>query len=113
MRSMAYLQSQENTFISNPLPDILQTSSIEDFYIINDKLYYVGNYSGYVSELGSSLSNSGGFLVGYDGNKFESHQSLGLPINYEGRHIDKINNNTLLIIGNNNDSYVLDLDEKL
>jgi len=36
----------------------------------------------------------------------------GLPINYEGRHIDKINNNTLLIVGNNNKAFRLNLDEK-
>ena len=35
-----------------------------------------------------------------------------LPINYEARHIDKVNKNTLLIIGNNNKAYRLDLIEK-
>ena len=113
MRSMVYLQNNENSFEPTPLPEQLQLSTIEDFYVLNDRIYYVGNFSGYVSELGSSLSNSGGLLLGYDGNNFESHQSLGLPINFEGRHIEKINNNTLLIIGNNNNSYILSLNEKL
>jgi hypothetical protein len=112
MRSMLYIQDQENKFISQPLPNQLQISSIEDFLVDDDKIYYVGNFSGYVSELGPSLSNSGGVLIGFDGYDFDDHKSLDLPINYEGRHIDKINNNTLLIIGNNNNAFRLYLDEK-
>ena len=112
MRSMLYIQDDENKFIPLPLPNELQISTIEDFYIDEDKIYYVGNFSGYVSELGPSLSNSGGILIGFDGYDFVDHKSLGLPINYEGRHIDKINNNTLLIIGNNNKAFRLNLDEK-
>ena len=112
MRSMLYIQDDENKFIPLPLPNELQISTIEDFYIDEDKIYYVGNFSGYVSELGPSLSNSGGILIGFDGYDFVNHKSLGLPINYEGRHIDKINNNTLLIIGNNNKAFRLNLDEK-
>ncbi len=110
MRSMLYIQDQENKFIPQPLPHQLQISSIEDFFVDDEKIYYVGNFSGYVSELGPSLSNSGGVLIGFDGNGFIEHKSLGLPINYEGRHIDKLNNNTLLIIGNNNQAYRLNLD---
>ena len=111
MRSMAFIQNN-NIFTPTPLPNILQLSTIEDFYVDNDKIYYVGNYSGNVSELGPTLSNSGGVLIGYDGYNYKSHKFLGLPINYEARHIDKINKNTLLIIGNNNKAYRLDLIEK-
>ena len=112
MRSMAFIQNEENIFNSSPLPSPLQLSSIEDFYVDNDKIYYVGNYSGNVSELGPSLSNPGGVLIGFDGYNYDSHKSLGLPLNYEARHIDKINKNSLLIIGNNNSSYTLNLIEK-
>ena len=112
MRSMAFIQNEENIFNSSPLPSPLQLSSIEDFYVDNDKIYYVGNYSGNVSELGPSLSNPGGVLIGFDGYNYDSHKSLGLPLNYEARHIDKINKNSLLIIGNNNRSYTLNLIEK-
>ena len=112
MRSMAFIQNEENIFNSSPLPSPLQLSSIEDFYVDNDKIYYVGNYSGNVSELGPSLSNPGGVLIGFDGYNYDSHKYLGLPLNYEARHIDKINKNSLLIIGNNNSSYTLNLIEK-
>ena len=112
MRSMAFIQNEENIFNSSPLPSPLQLSSIEDFYVDDDKIYYVGNYSGNVSELGPSLSNPGGVLIGFDGYNYDSHKSLGLPLNYEARHIDKINKNSLLIIGNNNSSYTLNLIEK-
>ena len=112
MRSMAFIQNEENIFNSSPLPSPLQLSSIEDFYVDDDKIYYVGNYSGNVSELGPSLSNPGGVLIGFDGYNYDSHKYLGLPLNYEARHIDKINKNSLLIIGNNNSSYTLNLIEK-
>ena len=112
MRSMAFIQNEENIFNSSPLPSPLQLSSIEDFYVDDDKIYYVGNYSGNVSELGPSLSNPGGVLIGFDGYNYDSHKYLGLPLNYEARHIDKINKNSLLIIGNNNRSYTLNLIEK-
>ena len=111
MRSMAFIQNEENIFTPSPLPSPLQLSSIEDFYIDGNKIYYVGNYTGNVSELGPSLSNSGGVLTGFDGYNYDSHKSLGLPINYEARHIDKINKNSLLIIGNNNRAYKLNLIE--
>ena len=111
MRSMAFIQNEENIFTPSPLPSPLQLSSIEDFYIDDNKIYYVGNYTGNVSELGPSLSNSGGVLTGFDGYNYDSHKSLGLPINYEARHIDKINKNSLLIIGNNNRAYKLNLTE--
>ena len=111
MRSMAFIQNEENIFTPSPLPSPLQLSSIEDFYIDGNKIYYVGNYTGNVSELGPSLSNSGGVLTGFDGYNYDSHKSLGLPINYEARHIDKINKNSLLIIGNNNIAYKLNLIE--
>ena len=111
MRSMAFMQNEENIFTPSPLPSPLQLSSIEDFYIDDNKIYYVGNYTGNVSELGPSLSNSGGVLTGFDGYNYDSHKSLGLPINYEARHIDKINKNSLLIIGNNNRAYKLNLTE--
>lgn len=111
MRSMAFIQNEENIFTPSPLPSPLQLSSIEDFYIDGNKIYYVGNYTGNVSELGPSLSNSGGVLTGFDGYNYDSHKSLGLPINYEARHIDKINKNSLLIIGNNNRAYKLNLTE--
>ena len=111
MRSMAFMQNEENIFTPSPLPSPLQLSSIEDFYIDGNKIYYVGNYTGNVSELGPSLSNSGGVLTGFDGYNYYSHKSLGLPINYEARHIDKINKNSLLIIGNNNRAYKLNLIE--
>ena len=83
-----------------------------NYYLDDYKIYYVGNYSGNVSELGPSLSNPGGVLIGFDGYNYDSHKSLGLPLNYEARHIDKINKNSLLIIGNNNSSYTLNLIEK-
>ena len=108
---MAFMQNEENIFTPSPLPSPLQLSSIEDFYIDGNKIYYVGNYTGNVSELGPSLSNSGGVLTGFDGYNYDSHKSLGLPINYEARHIDKINKNSLLIIGNNNRAYKLNLIE--
>jgi len=107
MRSMAFIQNEENKFISLPLPKELQLSTIEDFHVDQDKIYYVGNFSGYVSELGPSYSNSGGLLIGFDGYTYSSHRSLMLPINFEGRHIDKVNNDTFIVIGNNNNSYLL------
>ena len=76
MRSMAFMQNEENIFTPSPLPSPLQLSSIEDFYIDDNKIYYVGNYTGNVSELGPSLSNSGGVLTGFDGYNYDSHKSL-------------------------------------
>lgn len=107
MRSMVFIQNKENKFLSSPLPKELQLSTIEDFYVDEDKIYYVGNFTGYVTELGPSYSNSGGVLIGFDGNTYSSHRSLMLPINFEGRHIDKVNNDTFIVIGNNNNSYLL------
>ena len=107
MRSMAFIQNEAKKFTPVPLPKELQYSTIEDFYVDENKIYYIGNYSGFVSEIGSSLSNAGGVLVGFDGNDYVSHHFLPLPINFEGRHIDKVNHDTFIVVGNNSESYLL------
>ena len=80
MRSMAFIQSEDNKFISLPLPKELQLSTIEDFYVDNDKIYYVGNFSGYVSELGPSYSNPGGVLTGLGSLLSTVQMPKGVPV---------------------------------
>ena len=101
MRSMVFIQQADGTFSGSALPFEAQLSTIEDFYAEGTKVYYVGNYSGYVSELGPSLSNAGGVLSDFDGAQFQSHSTLGLPLGTEARAIDRISDEQLLIVVNN------------
>ncbi len=101
MRSMAFVQNESGVFEGIALPLEAQLSTIEDFYVEAGSIYYVGNYRGYVTELGSSLSNSGGVLSDFDGARFQSHRSLNLPKGTEGRFIDRISDDQLIVVQNN------------
>ncbi|MDB4330088.1 VCBS repeat-containing protein, partial [Flavobacteriaceae bacterium] len=114
LRSMVYLNN--TTFQGIPLPIEAQMSSIEDFYIdkqsANLKLYYVGNYKGFVTELGNSPANTGGILSGFNGNTFTKNNTLPLPPFMEARTIGPLNNNKLLVLFNNDTAKTIDLNHK-
>ena len=101
MRSMVFVQNETGSFEGVALPLEAQLSTIEDFYVEEGEVYYVGNYSGYVTELGPSLSNPGGVLSDFDGVNFKSHRSLNLPKDTEGRFIDRISVDELIVVQNN------------
>ena len=105
LRSMAYINNG-NTFNGNALPKEAQLSSIEDFYIEKNKILYIGNYNSFVTELGENNSNPGGVIT-YKNNKFNNEKTLLLPKNISARHIVKTNNNSFLILSNNNKSYIV------
>ena len=113
LRSMVYYQG-DSTFVGKALPLVAQQSTIEDFYIhINDaeerQLIYVGNFKGYINELGQNVSNSGGqFKLVKDG-KFTEHQSLGIPSNLASRQVVKIGKNKFLVLANNDKSYIFEV----
>ena len=54
MRSMLYIQDDVNKFIPLPLPMNFRFQQLK-ISIDEDKVYYVGNFSGYVSELDLSI----------------------------------------------------------
>ncbi len=88
-------------------------SSIEDFYIDkNEKqllVYYVGNYKGFVTELGVSTANPGGLLSAFNGESFLKNTPLPLPAFSEGRSIGPLQKNKLLILFNNEKALTLNL----
>jgi hypothetical protein len=105
LKSMLYL-NEGNTFVANALPKEAQLSTIEDFLIDDDKIMFTGNYDGFVTELGQSLSNSGGILELNDENTL-NYTALGLPRYITGRKLLKINKNEYLILTNNGKSYTI------
>ena len=114
LRSMVYLNN--TTFQGVPLPIEAQMSSIEDFYLDKQsgaiQLYYVGNYKGFVTELGNTPANTGGILSEFNGNTFTKNNSLPLPPFMEARAIGPLNNNKLLVLFNNNSAKTIDLNHK-
>ena len=107
LRSMVFLNENNTKYNAVPLPIEAQLSTIEDVYFDNGDLYYVGNYSGYVTELGPSKSNAGGVLSHFKNGNFTQNRSLGLPANLEGRKIDKISDKTFIILTNNDSAYTI------
>lgn len=107
LRSMVFLNENNASYKAVPLPMEAQLSSIEDVYFDNGELYYVGNYSGYVTELGPSKSNVGGVLSNFKNGNFTQNRSLGLPAHLEGRKIDKISDKTFIILTNNDSAYTI------
>jgi hypothetical protein len=114
LRSMVYVNN--GIFQGEPLPIEAQMSSIEDFYVDHQsgdlKLYYVGNYKGFVTELGNSPANTGGILSRFNGNTFTKNNTLPLPPFMEARVIGPLNNNKLLVLFNNDTAKTIDLNLK-
>ena len=110
-RSMVYLQ-KENKFEGHPLPAKAQLSSIQDFYLdqspATPRLFYVGNYDQYITDLGNSSSNTGGVLSQWnsDKNTFEEDVFLPLPIGINAKRILKLDQETKLIMSNNDYVYL-------
>ena len=108
LRSMLYLNIGDDTK-EMPLPKQAQMSSIEDIIIdsTNNKrrIIFVGNYLDYTTELGQSNGNSGGVISFSD--KFDSYSSLPLPRNLNARRIIKLNENEFLVVANDDNSYII------
>lgn len=111
MRSMAYLNLGVNTQ-GIPLPKDAQMSTIEDFEI-TDKgtIFYVGNYLDYTNELGQSNSNSGGRIILNEQKELISSGRLQLPKKLNTRKVIRISDSRLLVISNNNRSYLVAIHE--
>jgi len=111
LRSMVYLNKK--VFEGFPLPIDAQMSSIEDFFIDKNQkeflVYYVGNYKGFVTELGISTANPGGMLSEFNGQNFLKNTPLPLPAFSEGRAIGPLQKNKLLILFNNEKALTLNL----
>lgn len=111
LRSMIYLNVGSN-IEEIQLPKEAQTSSIEDIYIEKKenitKIYFVGNFLDYTTELGQSSSNSGGVLTINDKLEWESFDKLPLPVNLNARKIIKIDENSFLVVANNDKSYIIE-----
>ena len=105
LRSMLYI-NKGKSFTPQALPKETQLSTIEDFYIEDDKILYTGNYEGFVTELGKSTSNSGGLLLHSNDTLIEK-SSLKLPKDFYGRKIVKLKENNYLILSNNGKSYIV------
>ena len=110
LRSMIYFNSGES-FKGTPLPKEAQMSSIEDIYVSDSKetkeIYYVGNFLGYVNEIGKSNANSGGSIsISKDG-KTKSKSSLSLPVGLNARKIIKLRDNSFLVVSSNDKSYLI------
>jgi len=111
LRSMIYTNNG-SSFTGTPLPIEAQLSAIQDFYIeqINGQaqIIFVGNFGGYVSELGNNMANSGGILSDFKNGNFQQIQALKIPKHLDARKICKIAENKYLIVSNNDQSYIIE-----
>lgn len=105
LRSMAFINDGKS-FIKIPFPKEAQFSTIEDLYVKDNQVFYTGNFGGFVTELGKNSSNSGGYFHFLDGN-FKENTSLQLPRNFFGRKIIPIKKDSLLVLSNNGQSFII------
>ena len=70
-------------------------------------LYFVGNYNNYVNELGKNNSNVGGKYKIKENLKFDEFEILNLPNQLNTRKIIEVGSRKLLIISNNDFSYLI------
>lgn len=114
LRSMIYIATEEG-YKGYALPAEAQRSTIEDIHIdpSSGKVYYVGNSTANVVELGPQMANSGGVLSSFDTATFQhqKHSSLGLPFSTIAKEIHSANskeffvgtqNSYLLVLNSNN-----------
>ena len=110
LRSMAYLNQGASGFVGVPLPKIAQRSSIQDFAVDPEspgQIWYVGNYSGYVTELGINKAQAGGILSEFGEQGFKSHQNLPLPLFSEARKVVPLGQGRFLVVRNNQQAIML------
>ncbi len=110
-RSLVFIQDEQG-FNAIPLPNETQLSSVEDFFWDEKtkKLFYVGNYSYNITQLGSNNSNSGGVLSDWnpDSNTFENHDFMEISSRIEARAIEKLNEEIMLIGAINDFIYLIE-----
>jgi len=106
LRSLVFINKGEY-FNPTPLPFEAQWSSIQDFLWNKEtkEMFYVGNSDEFVTELGSQSANPGGII---NFNHEAIHEEfLPLPINLNLRKVEKLDENNLLLIANNDYMYIL------
>ncbi len=89
LRSMLFL-SDAQKYLSIPLPDIAQWSSIQDFTVTDkNEIIFIGNHHEYLTEFGKSMANSGGKIAGFNAEKktFGKYTPLALPAGINTRSI--------------------------
>ena len=109
LRSTLFINNGEK-FIGKPLPKEAQFSSIEDFFFLKDdiaKLFYVGNFHQYVTELGISSANPGGILSDWGSENFNASRFLPLPMSINARKILPIGEDDFFILANDDYIYIL------
>jgi enediyne biosynthesis protein E4 len=95
-RSLIFL-SEGGKYVPYPLSFQDQMSDIQDLLVENNgDLIYIGNNHDYVSENGSSTSNAGRRLMGFDikTKSFTRSESLNLPQGLNTRHLGRISTNS-------------------
>ncbi|RLD27118.1 MAG: RNA-binding protein [Bacteroidetes bacterium] len=111
LRSMIYLNIGSN-IKEIPLPKEAQMSSIEDIYFEQydniTKVYFVGNFLDYSTELGESSANSGSVFTINNKLEWKSFKNLPLKVNLNTRKIIKIDEHHFLVIANNDKSYIIE-----
>ena len=112
LRSMVYLNNG-NSFTGKPLPMEAQLSTIQDFYVEendgNPHIIFVGNYNGYVNELGNTMANSGGILSSFKNGKISKSKTNLIFLNISMQEkICKIAENKYIIITNNDKTYIIE-----
>lgn len=109
LRSMIFLNIKDSLH-QIPLPKEAQLSPIQDILITGNNqktLYFVGNYNNYVNELGKNNSNVGGKYKIKENLKFDEFEILNLPNQLNTRKIIEVGSTELLIISNNDFSYLI------
>lgn len=114
LRSMIFFNSGSE-LSATPLRDEAQLSTIEDIYIEKKgnttDIFFVGNYFGFTTELGESSSNSGGKITINNKGEQILYDQLPLRSNLNCRKIEKLSDNKLLVIANNDKSYIIEISE--
>ena len=106
LRSLVFINKGEY-FNPTSLPFEAQWSSIQDFLWNEEtkEMFYVGNSDEFVTELGSQSANPGG-IINFN-NEAIHKEFLPLPINLNLRKVEKLDENNLLLIANNDYMYIL------
>ncbi|OQD42572.1 RNA-binding protein [Croceivirga radicis] len=108
LRSMLF-NLKNGKYTGTVLPVQAQFSTIEDFAIDLEKkqILYVGNYTGFVNELGNTEANAGGIIKYTNTLDLKHKENLELPPFINARKIIPLNKTDYLVLVNNGSSYKL------
>lgn len=113
LRSMLFLSQESGAYTAVPLPDRLQSMTLQDIYRDDARgnIYFIGSNQEQVAVLANAMTAKAVMVNGFDPatQSFKQVDWLGLPAGINARTLIRLENGSGLLITNDNYPFLVDL----